>query len=87
MYTRIENNGEKDITILVAEEGKVLRRKGTNDLFGSELSLGYSYYIEGVYQNPPHLDVVEDFEEIDIWDDDSDIDTNEALEILLGHDA
>ena len=87
MHTRIENNGEKDITILVAEEGKLLRRKGTNDIYGTEMSLGYSYYIEGVYQNPPHLDVIEDFEEIDFSEDDSDIDTSEALEILLGNDA
>lgn len=50
---------------IIAEEGKVFRRKGTNDIFGEEIWLGYSYYIEGVLQNPPHLDVPEDFEEID----------------------
>lgn len=48
-----------------ADEGKVLRRKGTEEIFGEEIYLGYSYYINGVLQNPPHYDVPEDFEEID----------------------
>ena len=30
-----------------------------------EIYLGYSYYIGGVLQDPPHEDKVEDFEEID----------------------
>lgn len=50
---------------IIADEGKVLRRKGTDEIFGEELFLGYSYFIAGVLQNPPHLDVPEDFEEID----------------------
>lgn len=48
-----------------ADEGKILRRKGTNEVFGKEIYLGYSFYIEGVLQTPPHYDVPEDFEEID----------------------
>ena len=48
-----------------AEEGKVFRRKGTEEIFGEEIFLGYSHYIGGVLQNPPHYDVPEDFEEID----------------------
>lgn len=50
---------------IIAGEGKVLRRKGTDEIFGEELYLGYSHYIGGVLQNPPHYDVPEDFEEID----------------------
>lgn len=50
---------------LIADEGKVFRRKGTEEIFGEEIYLGYSYYINGVLQNPPHYDVPEDFEEID----------------------
>ena len=50
---------------IIAEEGKVFRRIGTEETFGSEMYLGYSYYINGVLQDPPHLDVPEDFEEID----------------------
>lgn len=51
---------------LIADEGKVLRRKGTNDIYGSEVTLGYSYYINGEKQDPPHLDVVDDFVEEDV---------------------
>ncbi len=65
MKTEIRNNGIKDITILIADEGKVLRRKGTEDIFGDEISLGYSYYMSGKKLEIPHLDVPEDFEEID----------------------
>lgn len=50
---------------IVADEGKVFRRIGTDEIFGSDIYLGYSYYINGVLQIPPHLDVPEDFEEID----------------------
>lgn len=50
---------------ILADEGKVFRRIGTNDVYGNEMYLGYSYYINGVLQDPPHLDVPTDFEEID----------------------
>lgn len=36
---------------------------------GSELWLGYSHYIGGVLQNPPHKDVIEDFEEIPLQEE------------------
>lgn len=51
---------------IIADEGKVFRRIGTEEIFGEEIFLGYSHYIGGVLQNPPHLDVPEDFEEIDM---------------------
>lgn len=50
---------------MIADEGKVFRRIVSQELFGSEIYLGYSYYIGGVLQDPPHKDVPEDFEEID----------------------
>lgn len=65
MRTELRNNGITDITVVIANEGKVLRRIGTDEIFGKEIYLGYSYYICGVKQEPPHLDVPEDFEEID----------------------
>lgn len=65
MKTRTENNGIQDVTVITAEEGKVFRRKGTEDVFGEEIWLGYSHYINGVMQDPPHKDEPEDFEEID----------------------
>lgn len=50
---------------IIADEGKVFRRIGTDELFGTDIYLGYSHYINGVRQVPPHLDIPEDFEEID----------------------
>lgn len=50
---------------MIADEGKVFRRIVSGELFGNEIYLGYSYYIGGVLQDPPHKDVPEDFEEID----------------------
>lgn len=65
MKTEVRNNGIKDVTVLIADEGKIIRRKNTEDTFGDELWLGYSYYINGKKLSEPHLDVPEDFEEID----------------------
>lgn len=50
---------------LTADNGKILRRKGTEEIFGEEIWLGYSHYIDGVKLAEPHLDVPDDFEEID----------------------
>lgn len=46
---------------------------------GSELWLGYSHYIGGVLQNPPHKDVIEDFEEIPLPPADEAIETEIAM--------
>lgn len=54
---------------IIAEKGKIFRRKGTDDIFGREIYLGKSYYISGVKLDTPHTDLPEDFEEIDIPDD------------------
>ena len=59
----IDPNNERHI---IADEGKAFRRIISNELFGPEMYLGYSYYIGGVLQDPPHLDVIEDFEEVPI---------------------
>lgn len=53
---------------IIADEGKVFRRKVSGEIFGNEIYLGYSYYIGGVLQDPPHKDEPEDFEEIDAPD-------------------
>ena len=50
---------------IIADEGKVFRRIVSGEIFGKEIYLGYSYYIGGVLQTPPHQDVPDDFEEID----------------------
>lgn len=65
MKQEIRNNGEFNYTVLIASEGKVLKRKNSQDIFGKEIALGYSYYIDEMKLNEPHLDTVDDFEEID----------------------
>ena len=53
------------MNIIKASEGKVFKRKEDGQIYGKEISLGYSYYIGGVKLKEPHLDIPEDFEEID----------------------
>lgn len=64
--------------ILRADEGKVLRRIVSGEIFGDTIYLGYSHYIGGVLQNPPHKDIAEDFEEIDKPADWSEVDESEV---------
>lgn len=64
---------------IVAGEGKVFRRIVSGEVFGNRIALGYSHYIGGVLQDPPHLDIPEDFEEID---DPEPISDTEALNII-----
>lgn len=66
---------------IIADEGKIFRRIVSGEVFGKEIYLGYSHYIGGILQNPPHLDIPEDFEEID---DPEPITDTEALNIILG---
>ena len=54
-----------DKIIIKADEGKIFKRISDSTLYGKEISLGYSYYINGVKLSEPHLDVPEDFEQID----------------------
>ena len=54
-----------DKIIIKADEGKIFRRISDGTLYGKEISLGYSYYINGIKLAEPHLDVPEDFEQID----------------------
>lgn len=61
MTKKIENG----ITIIQAEQGKVFKRKNSKDIYGNEIALGYSHYIDGVKLKEPHLDVPEDFEEVE----------------------
>lgn len=58
----VDKNNEKH---LIAEEGKVFKRKSDGFIYGEEIYLGYTYYIGGKKLDEPHLEVVEDFEEID----------------------
>ena len=55
---------ENEIKIIKADKGKVFRRIADGQIYGKEISLGYSYYIGGVRLTEPHLDIPEDFEQI-----------------------
>lgn len=50
---------------ITAEEGKVFRRKSDGFIYGNEIYLGYTYYLNGKKLDEPHLEVPEDFEEVD----------------------
>ena len=65
MKIETRNNGLEDCTVIVANGGKVFKRIVSDEILGEEIWLGYSYYIGGELQDPPHLDVPEDFEEVD----------------------
>lgn len=96
MIVETRNNGIKDHTVIMAEEGKLLARKETpEEYIGEELWLGKSWYINGEKLKEPHIDVPEDFIEVDkpedwgevpeeILEEDLDIPDSEALKIIIG---
>ena len=49
----------------IADEGKVFRRIADQVIFGSEIYLGYTYYIGGEKLSEPKLEVTEAFEEVE----------------------
>ena len=51
--------------IIKAQEGKVFRRVSDGFIFGNEISLGYTYYLNGEKLEEPLLELPEHFEEID----------------------
>ena len=63
---------------MIADEGKTLRRIESGEDYGNEIWLGYSHYIGGVKQEPPHLDVPSDFEEVDMPQEEEEV--NEEIE-------
>lgn len=69
---------------IIADDGKVFRRIVSGELYGNVIALGYTYYISGVLQNPPHLDVPEDFEEVAAPEEE--ITAEEALQIITSHE-
>lgn len=56
---------QKTITTIVAEEGKLLVRKSDGWIAGEQVTLGYNYYEAGVALSKPHLEVPDDYMEID----------------------
>ena len=56
---------QKIVTTIIADEGKVLKRKSDGFNAGERLTLGYNYYEAGVALSSPQLETPEDYEEID----------------------
>ena len=59
----MEVNMEK--RVIKASEGKVFRRISDGFVFGNEINLGYTYYLNGKKLDEPLLELPEHFEEID----------------------
>lgn len=53
-------------TTIIADEGKVFRKKSDGMIYGDRVYLGYNYYDAGVLLSEPRLSTPDDFEEIDI---------------------
>ncbi len=53
-------------TTIIADEGKVFRKKSDGMIYGDKIFLGYNYYEAGMLLSEPKLDTPDDFEEIDI---------------------
>ena len=58
----VDKNNSKHI---IADEGKVFKRKSDGFIFGNEIYLGYTYYLNGKKLPEPKLEVIEDFEEVE----------------------
>lgn len=56
---------QKTITTIKADEGKLLVRKTDGWVAGEQVTLGYNYYEAGVALSKPHLEVPDDYMEID----------------------
>ena len=56
---------QKTITTIIADEGKVLRRKSDGFNAGERITLGYNYYEAGVALSNPKLETPSDYEEVD----------------------
>lgn len=57
-----ENNNRH----IIADEGKVFRRKSDGHIFGEEIFLRYTWYLGGKKLEEPLLELPEHFEEINI---------------------
>lgn len=53
-------------TTIIADEGKVFRKKSDGMIYGDKIFLGYNYYEAGMLLSEPKLDTPDDFEEIDM---------------------
>lgn len=56
---------QRTVTTIIADEGKLLRRKSDGWIAGEQVTLGYNYYESGIGLSSPKLETPEDYEEID----------------------
>lgn len=71
---------------MIADEGKTFIRIVSDEDFGPEIFLGYSHYIGGVKQDPPHKDIPEDFKEVDIPEEENLEETEDEIDELVTSD-
>ena len=57
---------QKTISTMLADEGKVFKRKSDGYIVGDSISLGYDYYEADIPLLHPHAFTKDDFEEIDM---------------------
>ena len=50
---------------IIADEGKVFQRKSDGFIYGNEIYLGFTYYLNGEKLTIPYEEQAEDFTEID----------------------
>ena len=51
-----------------AKDGFVFRRISDGMIYGNEITLGYTYFLNGEKLTTPHEDTLDDFEQIEIVD-------------------
>lgn len=56
---------QRTVTTIIADEGKLLRRKSDQWVAGEKVTLGYNYYEGGVGLSEAKLETPEDYEEFD----------------------
>lgn len=64
--TKIMRIEQITITKIIAEDGKILKRKNDGHYYGTEVTLGYNYYEAGVILSQPKLETPDDYEEVDM---------------------
>ena len=72
---KIDTNNQNHI---LAEEGMVFKRISDGFIYGEEIYLGYTYYMNGELLSEPTLELPEHFEEVeDLIEEDNIYDTTD----------
>lgn len=80
MEITTKNNGITDVTVVIADEGKVLQLKGTEENWGKEVWLGFIHYKNGQLLEEPYMLTPEDFDEIEEPEEEEAPEVDEELE-------